>query len=216
MSDGANFKHIGLTAGLLMMFAIVGALIVSASYVGTRDRILENERQALLRNLNAIIPAGEYDNDLVSSVLTLSPANKLAQTEESQAYRAMKNGEVSAIVFRVTAPNGYSGAIKLLIGVYRDGRVAGVRVVAHKETPGLGDAIEIERSDWLLGFDGKSLGDPDSKHWKVKRDGGVFDQFTGATITPRAVVQAVHNTLLYFNSHRESLLNVNIPDDEGS
>ena len=105
----------------------------------------------------------------------------------------------------VTAPDGYNGDIRLLAAIDVTGTVLGVRVVSHRETPGLGDPIEVERSDWVLGFTGKSLLSPQGKSWAVKRDGGEFDQFTGATISPRAVVKAVHNTLLYFKTNQKSL-----------
>ena len=108
-------------------------------------------------------------------------------------------------MFTTTAPEGYSGAIKLLIAVNTDGKLGGVRVVSHRETPGLGDKIEEEKNDWILQFAGKSLVDPATKNWKVKRDGGAFDQFTGATITPRTVIKAIKNTLLYYSEHGESL-----------
>jgi electron transport complex protein RnfG len=108
-------------------------------------------------------------------------------------------------VLTVIAPDGYSGNIKLLVGVYYDGRVAGVRAVSHKETPGLGDYIETGRSDWILGFNGRSLVSPSPGDWRVKPDGGVFDAFTGATITPRAVVRAVYKSLLYFEREKTNL-----------
>ena len=131
--------------------------------------------------------------------------NALGTQQAVPVYRAFRNGEPVAALLTPVAPNGYSGEIRLLVGIYADGRVAGVRVLGHKETPGLGDAIEIERSDWITSFAGRSLGNPPLEDWKVKRDGGVFDQFTGATITPRAVVQAVRKTLLYFERHRDEL-----------
>ena len=106
------------------------------------------------------------------------------------------------------APNGYNGPIHLLVGIKADGTLAGVRVVKHRETPGLGDVVEISRSDWILGFNDRSLSKPDEKGWKVKRDGGIFDQFTGATITPRAVVKAVHNALLYFEKNQVILFSM--------
>jgi electron transport complex protein RnfG len=110
-----------------------------------------------------------------------------------------------AAVLASIAPDGYAGTIKLLVGINYDGSIAGVRVVSHKETPGLGDAIEAERSDWILGFNGHSLREPGEERWKVKKDGGIFDQFSGATITPRAIVAAVHNTLSYYQNNREAL-----------
>jgi len=120
-------------------------------------------------------------------------------------YRARKGGREIAVVFTVVAPDGYSGAIRMLVGIRADGRLAGVRVVAHRETPGLGDKVEAHKSDWIRDFDNRSLRDPKADGWAVKKDGGVFDQFTGATITPRAVVAAVHSALRYYATHREAM-----------
>jgi len=129
----------------------------------------------------------------------------LGTESESLVYRARLQGEPVAVIFNSIAPNGYSGRINLLVGVYFDGSLAGVRAVKHAETPGLGDVIELKKSDWVLGFDSRSLDNPRLDKWKVKRDGGVFDQFTGATVTPRAVVEAVKNTLLYYEKNAENL-----------
>jgi electron transport complex protein RnfG len=120
-------------------------------------------------------------------------------------YRALKDAKPVALVMSVIAPDGYSGSIKLLVGINTDGTLSGVRAVAHRETPGLGDAIEEQRSDWVQQFNGASLENPPLDRWKVRKDGGDFDQLTGATITPRAVVQAVRNALLYYRQHRETL-----------
>ncbi|MCH7882746.1 MAG: RnfABCDGE type electron transport complex subunit G, partial [Proteobacteria bacterium] len=125
--------------------------------------------------------------------------------EESLVYLARVLEEPVAVIFNTIAPNGYSGRIHLLVGIYFDGSLAGVRAVKHAETPGLGDAIELQKSDWMHSFEKRSLDRPGSKLWKVKRDGGVFDQFTGATITPRAVVEAVKNTLLYYQKNAKNL-----------
>jgi electron transport complex protein RnfG len=120
-------------------------------------------------------------------------------------YRARLHGEPVALVIAAVAPDGYSGTIRLLVGINVDGSLSGVRVVAHRETPGLGDAIEEERSDWILGFTGKSLQNPPLQKWAVKKDGGAFDQLTGATITPRAVVKAVRQALLYYRDQKDAL-----------
>ncbi|MGD2120075.1 MAG: electron transport complex subunit RsxG [Chromatiales bacterium] len=199
-------KQILFTGALLMLFAIVGGAMVGMTYEGTAERIAENERQAMLRNLNQILPHSEYDNDLLQDTLTLPADERLGQQDPSTAYVAKKDGRISAIIFSVIAPDGYSGEIRLLVGIRASGNIAGVRVIKHNETPGLGDAIETQRSNWVTHFDGRSLQNPSGKGWAVKRDGGVFDQFTGATITPRAVVNAVHQTLIYFDRHRPQLL----------
>ena len=198
-------KQVTTTALLLMVFATLGATLVGLIYDGTYETIKYNEQQTLLKQLNYILPASSYDNDLLTDTLEIAPDRKLGTSEISTAYRAQKQGEYVAIVFSAIAPNGYSGSIHLLVGVRHDGSLAGVRVVKHRETPGLGDGIEAKRSDWILDFTGKSLSNPDDKQWKVKRDGGEFDQFTGATISPRAVVKAVHSALLYFEENKARL-----------
>ncbi|HEB81433.1 MAG TPA: electron transport complex subunit RsxG [Gammaproteobacteria bacterium] len=198
-------KSILSTTALLSVFAIIGALMVGLTYISTADDIRRNEELQLLKQLNTIVPAELYNNDLLSDTITIKPNTLLGTSEDTLAYRARKDGKPVAAVFSSIAPNGYNGAIHILVGVFYDGRIAGVRVVKHHETPGLGDAVDASRSDWILGFNNKSLDNPKEKLWKVKRDGGVFDQFTGATITPRAVVKAVYNALLYFNENREKL-----------
>ena len=201
-----NNRHIMVTAIVLMIFGVLGSLLVGVIYEATAEQVAENERQAMLTSLHQLLPADRFDNDLLASQVMLPADTRLGQSEASPIYIARKNNAVSAIIFSVIAPDGYSGAIKLLVCINADGTVNGVRVVQHKETPGLGDWIETARSQWILGFNGKSLDIPDAKGWQVKRDGGVFDQFTGATITPRAVIKAVHQCLLYFDRNRKDLL----------
>ena len=198
-------KQVTTTALLLMLFATIGAALVGIIYDSTYETIKYNEQQALLKQLNNILPATSYDNDLLSDTIELAADYSLGTSENSIAYRARKQGKNVAVVFSAIAPNGYNGSIHMLVGVYNDGSLAGVRVVKHRETPGLGDAIEAKRNDWILDFTGKSLTTHSSKQWKVKRDGGEFDQFTGATITPRAVVKAVHSALLYFETNKAKL-----------
>ncbi len=199
-------KQIAMTGLLLMLFAVIGGGMVGITYDNTAEKIADNERRAMLRSLNQILPAESYNNDLINDTLLLTADERLGQQETSTAYVAKNNGVISAIIFSVIAPDGYSGVIKLLVGIKVDGTLAGVRVVSHKETPGLGDDIETARSDWILEFNGKSLQNPNNKGWGVKRDGGEFDQFTGATITPRAVVKAVHLSLIYFDRHKKDLI----------
>jgi electron transport complex protein RnfG len=201
------------TTGILTMFAIVSAILVGITFLQTQDAIEYNEKLTLLKQLNTIVPTGSYDNDLLSDTVTIKADRQLGTTDDTLAYRARKDGKDVAVVFSSIAPDGYNGPIHILVGVKQDARIAGVRVVKHRETPGLGDAVSMTHSDWLLGFDGRSLTDPASEQWKVKRDGGIFDQFTGATITPRAVVKAVHEALLYYSKNKEKLFEVNISAD---
>ncbi len=153
----------------------------------------------------ALLPAEQLDNNIASDTLSLPASDLLGSEAPTLVYRARLRGEPIAAIFNSIAPDGYSGKIHLLVGVYRDGSLAGVRVIKHAETPGLGDAVEERKSEWIRGFDAKSLGNPDLARWGVKRDGGYFDQFSGATITPRAVVAAVKNTLLYYQQHVDTI-----------
>jgi electron transport complex protein RnfG len=198
-------RQILLSGFFLFLFAVVSTSFVAVTEHNTREAIAENERRVLLRNLHALLPAGRLDNDIVNDTLLITASPLLGTENESLVYRARLRGDPVAVVFNSIAPNGYSGKIHLLVGVYIDGSIAGVRAIKHAETPGLGDALEIQKSPWVLDFDSKSLDNPARGHWLVKRDGGVFDQFTGATITPRAVVQAVKNTLLYYEKNADSL-----------
>ncbi|MGD2172172.1 MAG: electron transport complex subunit RsxG [Gammaproteobacteria bacterium] len=198
-------RQILLSGLFLWLFAVVGTSLVALTDYSSRDAIAANERQVLLRNLHALLPRDELDNDIATDTIRLPPSPLLGTDEETLAYRARLGGEPVAVIFNSVAPDGYNGRIYLLVGVYVDGRIAGVRVVKHSETPGLGDGIEIKKSPWITGFDGKSLNDPKPSGWAVRRDGGEFDQLTGATITPRAVVAAVRNTLLYYRQNADML-----------
>ena len=198
-----NYRQIGITATILLLFAVIGTAMVVATYEGTRERIAANERATLLRKLNQLIAPESYDNDLLDDSIEI-PAGELAD-RPLRVYRARRQGQPVAVVMNAIAPDGYSGSIYLLVGINHDGSVAGVRVVAHRETPGLGDGIDEERSDWIYQFNGRSLDDPAPDKWAVRKDGGAFDQLTGATISPRAVVKAVYATLLYYRAHRDTL-----------
>lgn len=194
-----------LSAGVLAGFAIASVAAVALVHEQTRDRIAANERQTLVDTLNEVLPATAYDNDLLADRILLQDRKLLGSANALPAFRARRNGEPVAVLMEVIAPNGYNGNIKLLVGIRSNGVLSGVRVLAHKETPGLGDVIESGKSDWLAQFPGRSLGEPLRKNWRVKRDGGTFDQLTGATITPRAVVEAVKNALIYFEQHKEEI-----------
>ncbi len=194
-------RQILISGIFLWLFAVGGTTLVALTEYSSREAIVENERQVLLRNLYALLPRDKLDNDIAEDRLELPASSLLGTDTTSIVYRARLAGEPGAAIFNSIAPNGYNGKIHLLVGVYSNGNLAGVRVVKHAETPGLGDAIEIRKSPWIKSFDGKSLTNPDPPGWRVKRDGGEFDQFTGATITPRAVVAAVHNTLLYYQQN---------------
>ena len=170
-------KKILLTAAILMLFATFSAALVGLTHEETKEKILHNEKLTLLKKLNTILPSTDYDNNLLDNTIILEPDYLLGTKAQSTAYLARKQNKPVAIILSATAPNGYNGPIDLLVGIRYDGTLAGTRVVKHRETPGLGDVIEEQKSDWILGFDNKSLTNPGTKKWKVKRDGGDFDQF---------------------------------------
>lgn len=191
--------------GALGLVAILGTALLAGVHDLTEERIAEQERRVVLEQLGQVLPAGLYDNSLQDDLIFLSDELHFPGGQQVTAYRARKQGEAVAVILRFSATNGYNGNIGLLAGIQADGRLTGVRVTTHKETPGLGDGIEVEKSEWILGFNDRSLQNPESHGWAVQRDGGVFDQFTGATITPRAIVDSVRAALEFYNANRQML-----------
>lgn len=205
MATGQSPKAMLISGLLLGGFAIVGALLVAFTFDRTEQPIADARRAALLRALHELVPPRMHDNDIFSDHIEVHDSLLLGSDEPVAVYRARRAGQPVAAVLAPVAPDGYTGNIHLLVAIDQAGKLLGVRVTQHRETPGLGDAIEAERSDWIRIFEGRSLRDPTAEKWKVKRDGGVFDQLTGATITPRAVVRAVRACLEYYAQHRETL-----------
>lgn len=197
-----------LTALNLLFFALIGTALLAITHQLTHDPIARSEEMEKLKLIAQIAPAGSYDNDIIRDTTQLAPDALLGNDDTTPAYLGRINGRPSIVVMQTIAPDGYGGKIHMVIAVRRDGRIAGVRVVSDQETPGLGDYIEIAKSRWITGFDGKSLSNPEDSDWKVKKDGGSFDYMAGATITPRAVVKAVHKALQYFAQHRDTLFEV--------
>ncbi|EED32408.1 electron transport complex protein RnfG [gamma proteobacterium NOR5-3] len=191
---------------LLAGFAVLTALLVASTFLGTKDRISAAQRAAEEKALLQIIPRNRHDNAMLDDRIA-APINDplLHLPTEKSIYVARQDGMATAVLIPAIAPDGYSGAIELIVGVNRDGSVAGVRVLQHRETPGLGDAVDHRKSDWINGFKGRSLSDPAKDRWTVRKDGGDFDQFTGATITPRAVVQATARALQYAQDNQKAL-----------
>jgi len=190
---------------MLFAFALTMAAILAFTYEGTKGDIAASERRAAKRALLEIIPQSRIDNDILTDTIILPKAirKQLSMAEgDNVVYVGRKNQQVVAVIIPATAPDGYSGDIKLLAGVNANGTIAGVRVLAHKETPGLGDKIDLRKNNWITSFNGRSLNNPTSSRWKVKKDNGEFDQFTGATITPRAVVHRVHQVLNVVNDNQ--------------
>lgn len=208
-----NINKILITALILGIFAVLGTSLLSVIQINTKDKIADNKRILLNNSLTELINTEEYDNDILSDTISITAPEALGIKKNITVYRARKNGKPVAAIFSCVAPSGYSGPIQLLIGIYQNGTLAGVRVIDHKETPGLGDKIEIRRSNWIYGFNNKSLFKPDSnqadtKQWAVKKDGGSFDALSSATITSRAIIKAVYKSLLYFEKEKNHLFNV--------
>ncbi len=190
---------------LLGAFAVLTTAIIAATQLSTKDRIAEQIRQAREKALLEIVPRDRHDNQMLDAQFDVDDQELLHLAGLRSGFIASLNGDMEAVILPVIAPDGYSGKIELLVGINIDGSVAGVRVVQHAETPGLGDKIDLKKSDWILSFNGRSLTDPEPERWAVKKDNGEFDQFTGATITPRAVTTAVYNALLYFREHLQHI-----------
>lgn len=190
------------TGTILFVFALVGTTMLALTHDRTEPVITRSQQAEKLALINQVLPAALYDNDLLSSRQNVLPDDLLGTRLPSALWIARRGGVFSGVVLEAIAPDGYSGDITMLIGIDANGTVTGVRVTAHRETPGLGDYIDRAKSPWIDQFVGKSLLTPESKHWKVTKDGGAFDARAGATITPRAVVKAVKNALDYFALHR--------------
>ena len=191
------------TALRLAAFTAGTAAVLGAVHLATREPIAAEQRRAERAALAALLPESGFDNDPVADTILLRAPEGLGDDRPRPVRRATLAGAPVAAVLSVVAPDGYGGPIELLIGVRADGSVVGVRVVSHRETPGLGDPIEESRSDWIHAFAGRALGDPPAERWAVRRDGGDFDQFAGATITPRAVVAAVRRALTWFGENQD-------------
>jgi len=207
-------RHASASAGILTAFAVVGTALLAATYLVTRPIIAETEKQAKLALIAQILPATLYDNDLLKDSALLPPVRELGNSEPTPVYRAVKEGKPSAAVLEVIAPDGYSGKIRMIVAIKADGEVSGVRVVTHNETPGLGDYIEIAKNSWIRIFEGKSLSKFTDQEWKVKKDSGKFEHMAGATVTPRAVVKAVHKSLKYFATNQDRIFSLPVDNQE--
>ncbi len=194
-------SRVAYQAMLLGGMATLASATLVLGDLETRGAIAERRAEDLKASLSQVVPEQLHDNDLLDAPLTAEGPDGKPLT----VYRAETKGQVSAVAFEVVG-QGYAGTITCIMGLDRNGNVLGVRVIAHAETPGLGDKIEPAKDDWINRFNGRSLTDPDTAGWAVKKDGGIFDQFSGATITPRAVVNAVHGGLTWFEANRARLL----------
>jgi len=204
---------VGLGGAVLALFAAITSLAIGWTYLGTQSQIELAIRRAEARQLMEIFPAGTHDNDVVDDTFALEAETALLGLRQNRrGYRVREERRVIGVILPVTARDGYSGDIRALVGVRSDGSVAGVRVVAHKETPGLGDKVDLRKSAWILDFNARSLTDPAISGWTVSKDGGAFDQFTGATVTPRAVILATRRALEYAQLNRATLFETPVND----
>ncbi|HEX9802170.1 MAG TPA: electron transport complex subunit RsxG [Gammaproteobacteria bacterium] len=204
-------KRTAYQAMLLGGMATLASAVLVLGDMETRGTIALRKAEDLKASLSQVLPDAMHDNDLLSDVLTLTPQQ--TGSRPVTVYRARLEDRISAVAYTVSS-TGYAGPITCIIGIAANGEILGVRVLSHAETPGLGDKIEIARDNWITSFNGRSLANTDEKQWQVKKDGGIFDQFTGATITPRAVVKAVHEGVALFEANRAALLALKIPTAE--
>jgi len=193
--------------GILAGFALIASVLLGVTNCSTEGTIQKRLDEDLIKSLEEVVPADLHDNDMIKDTITIPSAEYNLGANETNVYVAKKSGSVTAVSYKFTAPDGYSGAINMIIGIDRDGNILGVRVLSHKETPGLGDKIEVSKSNWILDFVGRSMDNLTPAQWAVKKDGGVFDQFAGATITPRKSVQAIYRALQLFKAHQAQLVN---------
>lgn len=199
-----DLAHPAIQLGL---FSLIGLGLLALIHAATAERIAANQRAEVLQSLEALVPGTSVDNDVLADTMSIRD-ERLGTNEPVTVYRARREGRPVAAILTAVAPDGYTGGITLLVAIRPDGVLAGVRVLEHHETPGLGDLIEASKSGWIKRFEGRSLLHPAAPRWRVKRDGGDFDQFTGATITPRAVVGAVYKALLVFQDRRDDFFRI--------
>lgn len=210
MSDSAILKN-GMT---LAAIAAICTAMVALTYRLTADRIVANEQALLERSLEPVLSGLLFDSGVTESKIIIPPPHALPGSEAAIIYRVFAEGEPVAALFIVSARDGYAGAIKVLVGVDMRGIVTGVDILEHRETPGLGDRVESSKSDWVRQFAGRSLSDPEQSAWSIKRDGGDFDQLTGASVTPRAIVKAIYETLVYFSANQKNLFDATAEQEE--
>jgi electron transport complex protein RnfG len=199
---GRSSLRAGVTLGLI---GAVCAALVATTYHSTRDRIAANDKALLEQSLEPALAGVFYEGGVSESRLVIEPPHDLPGKSPVVVYRVYAGQDPVAALFIVTARDGYSGPIRILVGIEVEGTVTGLRILEHRETPGLGDKIELARSDWVRQFEGRSLADPATAKWAIRTDGGDFDQLTGASVTPRAVIKAVRDTLIYFEIHRDEI-----------
>ena len=197
----------------LAVIAAVCAALVAITYSLTSERIAVNEKAWLEKSLEPALAGLTFEGSVSGSMLVVRTPHDLPGPDDVIIYRVYADDLPVAALFAVTARDGYAGAIRVLIGIEYDGTVTGIRILEHRETPGLGDKIVASRSDWVFQFDGRSLGDPRLEQWSIRRDGGEFDQLTGASVTPRAVIKVTKEILIYFAAHRDEIFSAPATED---
>ena len=210
MSGTSTVLKSGIT---LAMIAAICTSLVALTYHLTVDRIAANDKALLEQSLHPALSDIFYDSGVSESLLVLSPPHALPGSEKALIYRVYAQQEPVAALIVVTARDGFSGPIRILVGVDIEGIVTGIRILRHRETPGLGDKIVASRSDWVHQFAGRSIGDPEVTDWAIRRDGGEFDQLTGASVTPRAVIKAMRDSLVYFDAHKSEIFAASATED---
>jgi len=197
-----NNKIVGRTVLVMIIFGVFFSTILEFVYTNANPIIIKSEAEAKERLLLQVISKDIYNNDLINSFIKIKPNQRLKNNVTIKAYIAKKDSKVTAVILETRAPNGYSGEIKILVGIDTKGYILGTRVVKHQETPGLGDYIDVTKSDWINIFTYSSLKNTSQSEWAVKKDQGKFDYVSGATITARAVVNAINESLNFFKENK--------------
>ncbi len=198
-------KRVGYQAALLGGFSSLATIFLVMGNISTKEPILIRHQEDLQNSLAEVIPADYYNNNLVENPLQLVPPGGKSIT----FYRGTKNNRINALAWEISG-QGYAGKMRFILAVDNSGNILGIRVLSHTETPGLGDKMEVEKDDWILKFNGLSLDKLPQEQWQVKKDGGHFDAFTGATITPRGIIKAIVDALKFFRKNQTELLTLNI------
>jgi electron transport complex protein RnfG len=199
----SEYKAILKTISIISLLGLIFAISLSITFEKSNPIIEQNKIEFKTKLLNEVLNGLDYDNDLIGTYIRIKPNELLKNKTEKNAYLAKKNNILQAVLIESIAPDGYSGEINILTAIRSDGEIIGTRIIDHKETPGLGDYIDQKKSSWISNFDGMSLNNRTDPDWRVKKDQGTFDYKAGATITPRAVIKSVKNTLLFYKENRE-------------
>lgn len=209
MNEALNLHPATLNAIKLGLFALVTAALLGMTYTGTREQIELAQLRMEQRALAEVVENLPHQELLLRDRVGIPEQGRaLLRSGEQDLIQLVRNdaNEVVAMIIPTTAPDGYTDAIRMIVGINLAGELTGVRVIEHKETPGLGDKVDLAKSNWILSFEGKSLENPTASGWAVNKEGGQFDSFTGATITPRAVIRQVRNALLFYRQYAQDVL----------